>query len=74
MDGKSRWGCDKRDMLITENGQKDEHCPYHIFIPALMPIDVVNSAPDEDGVITYVDGTRNGRGNLSIRKWKELYS
>lgn len=73
MDGNARWDCNLRKTLLTTLEQKDEYCNYHIYIPALVPIDVAD-VDAENGTITYADGTVNGPGRVSSREMRCRYN
>ena len=71
MDMKGRWDCERLQKLITTDDQKDA-CQHHIYIPALVPMDVSDADADA-GTITYADGTINGPGAVSSREMRCKY-
>lgn len=69
---KAVWSCDRHKKYMFANEQKDEFCPDHIYIPALVPIDVADADADA-GTITYADGPVNGPGAVSSREMRCMY-
>ena len=57
------WTCGRNGEVLGESKQK-AGCEGHIFIPQLVPLEVIDSDP-EAGTITYSGGIVNGPGFVS---------
>lgn len=66
------WTCGRGEKRVISEFEQKAGCSSHIFIPALVPLQLVGSDP-EAGTIEYSDGVVNGPGFIkSVDLEKEI--
>jgi len=66
------WTCGRREKRVISEFEQKAGCENHIFIPNLVPLEVVGSDPDA-GTIEYEGGIVNGAGFIkSVDLEKEI--
>jgi hypothetical protein len=63
------WKCNKFKNVIDPIAQRNG-CDYHVFIPSLVPLTVVDADPDVD-TVTYEGDIVNGYGATLSRNLQE---